>query len=83
MDRLSGTERESVVKDVTYARGLIEEGRFEEAQAILEKVQDQVARALEIKALKSKATYVKPYRSNLPIIAGAMVLLAGVVLYLK
>ena len=42
-----------------------------------------MAKSLKIKALKTKARYVKPYRSTLPIVAGALLIVVSIVFYLK
>ena len=78
-----GPEKEKFVEEYEYAKGLIREGKFEEAKAILQKINEEIAKSLEVKAARERAAYVKPYRPTFPIIAGILFIALGLIFYLK
>ncbi|MBR9681222.1 MAG: hypothetical protein GOV00_00270, partial [Candidatus Altiarchaeota archaeon] len=83
LDDLPQDEGSLILQQVEAARGLIEEGKYDEALLLMEDVINQLERLEKVEAYKETAYYTKPYRSYAVLILGVLATFAGIFFYLR
>lgn len=79
----SGVTDIDVLRSVSLAKRLVEEGNFEEARSILEEVSQQIERLEKIQSYKTAAKLMNPSRSYTFALVGVVLIAVGVILYIK